>query len=843
MKEFNGWAVGRIWTSDRAEVRVTGESLVGLKEGLEYSFKGKSTHHAEHGEGFDVESSTPVISDNDDAIERYLVKSFSGIGEAKAAKFVKELREKDGVAGIENLRNVLLNMPWLLDLKSISKNASFAAGEDSQAQVKHLVVTRNLMLRLGSVQGMREKTAKALASTLMVEVEKLQKIAAAGEPEGTVAPEIDIAAATWSMLMLNPYAPIRGTEGYGFGTAELVAQVAGVPRDSNLRLGALVEYAVEQGCQRKGHTFLKAGDFVEAIRKVDPTAPAQKALTFAIEQKLVVVENNRVYSPNLLDAEKSVAAGLVKLMQVSAPLTKRAASDVEKKLVKCAAQINADFTDGFDKDQIDAIAGIMTSPQRLHVLTGGPGTGKTAIMESLLFLMTSKSFAFCAPTGKAAKVLTGRVKRFGYSAVTVHSLLKGSEEGGFKVNEEEPLQLDILVVDENTMNGIGMAAAILAALPAHAHLIVLGDPGLPAKPGVPGSARAGQLPSISPGRFMQDLLLVPDIHHVNLTKTYRNSGGILEVVGEVARGALVTKDRPAVTFSGVLPEAEVGFSAVMQEYLGRVAADGIENTLLVMPLRKGDRDVPGWNTTFANHVLRQTCNPFGERLPGSTLHLGDRIIVRENMDILQPTPEDIGTIRRNPAPGTPGSTVTTPLDFAALNAAIESRGKGNSDVMDFSSDSDEPKKERVVNGDTGTLSAYSMATNERRMGSAKWLELTLDDGRKVWYPGAEAASLQHSYALTVHSAQGSEYTNVMMVVTPGSPDFMNQSMIFTGFSRSRVSLSIHGDDKEVVKIARTPMPPRNSALVERVMLARVDQADALEDKDGNPLEDDVPAEA
>lgn len=811
IKEFNGWGIGTIATEDRLEVRVKGESLIGLKEGLEYALSGRYTEHATHGLSFDVVSVVPAISLNLKAIEHYLVKTFSGIGPVKANKYVVQVERDGGQDALVQLRETLLNKPWELDLTKISKDAKFANGMESASALKQQLVYRNLLLTLGSRGALRDAVAKLLAAYLYQAVQPVQKgpaIPGAKMDEGPA----DIVTATWAELMRNPYSPIKEVPGYGFGLAEQIAAVANIPKDSPFRLGALVEHATTEGCRSRGHSFLGTSEFVAAIRKVDPSAPAQKALTFAIEQKLVIIDGKRVYPHRIHAAEKDVASAIAKLLLPAEPLTKRTPAEVRTKLAKNPESINVTFKDGFDKDQVDAIAGLMTGRQRLHVLTGGPGTGKTAIMEVLLSLLGRKTFAFCAPTGRAAKILTGRVKPFGYAASTVNSLLRGAEDVGFEVNAAEPLCCDVLVVDENTMNGIVMAAAILAALPEHAHLIVLGDPGLPAKSDVPNSARAGQLASISPGRFMQDLLLMPNVQHAHLTKTYRNSGGILEVVQEVAIGALKTTDRKAVIFSETLPEPEVGLPLVISEYLGRVAADGIENTFLIMPKRKGEKDQPGWNTTYVNHELRKVCNPYGEKLPGSTLHLGDRIMIRSNMKITQPNSADLG------------QTVTlsgwTPPSLALQRAKPinDSTSKNDSAVESIASGSSDEEGPRiqVVNGDTGTLVAYSMANNDRRLGAPKWAMLALDDGQIVQFPGSELGALDHSYAGTVHSAQGSEYKNVIMVVTPGSAEFMNAPIIFTGFSRARDSLSVWGDNAVIRKIAATPMPERNSGLLERV---------------------------
>jgi exodeoxyribonuclease V alpha subunit len=180
-----------------------------------------------------------------------------------------------------------------------------------------------------------------------------------------------------------------------------------------------------------------------------------------------------------------------------------------------------------------------------------------------------------------------------------------------------------------------------------------------------------------------------------------------------------------------------------------------------MSRRQGDVDTPGYNTTYANALLRAVCNPHAPKVPGTALHVGDRIIIRDNMTIEQPAD-----------PKRPDAPVLS-VD--------------------------------VVNGDTGTIKGFDLDEKDQRNGAARWLRLTLDDGRAIKFPGSAANALAHAYALTVHAGQGSEYPEV------------NRNMLFTGLSRARENLRIFGEDKVLMRIAATPLPPRNSALVERVL--------------------------
>ena len=834
LRVYNDWAVANLW-AEGEDIRLTGSLLTGLTEGLEYTFTG-AMKSSRHGDALDVTAYEPMISVDALALERYMVKTFDGIGSIKAGKFIRKIQE-DAIAAkqdqpekadlsdaqirmeaLATLREKLLHSPWEIDLSALMRKPPQEGEKDPNEAAKSVVIVRNLMLRLGGQVGFKESVAKSLATYLLNEHAQTM---ADVQGQEAAAPGIgNLVEDTWAILLKNPYQPIATTPGYGFAMAEIVAKFAGIPKDSPMRLSALCEYAVDQECQRRGHVFLKPKEFVTAIERVDPSVKAQTALNHALVNGGLVldVEKKRLYQPNLYQAEQSLAKNLAKLLQPAAPLTQRSEKAVREKLLRDAPKINPAFKDGLDPVQIDAVASLLVSPTRLHVLTGGPGTGKTSIIECAVSLLKNKTFLFAAPTGKAAKVLSARVQSTGNHASTINSLLSGAVETGFMVNEEKPLSCDVLVIDESTMNGVEMADALLKALPPHAHVIFLGDPGRLASDGQ--QARAGQLPSISPGRFMLDLLELPDINHVNLVKTHRNRGGILEVVNEVGDSNLTVKDRESVTFSD-LPDPLVGFPSVMREYIDGVMADGVTNTLLVMPKRKGSKDKPDWNTTYANSVLKATLNPAGIKIPGSSMALGDRIIIRKNMTIEQPTSDDRGRVGASLLM----AGVQLPMGFKldsltktfAPTAEATTFDEGTfEEGLKIGGGGGEPTKERVVNGDTGTVIEYMMDPLNPKRAAPKWIRLALDDGREIDYPGAEMTYLDHAYALTIHSAQGSEYKNVIMVATGGSADFMNQNMFFTGFSRAKEKLIIHGDPRELVKIARTPMPPRNTALVERV---------------------------
>lgn len=843
----------------REQIRFKGVTTA-LKEGMSFSLKGKMVNDHKHGDSFVFSSSSPSIAPNDSAIQRFIVNTFDGMGHVLAYNYVKKIRDEDGPEAVEAFRLRLLNKPWEVaeDFRKMKPKVALAKGKGTADDEKNesikfnnLMVARNLLTQL---VGINDRTLSLLAERLVSDYvsaayEERAKLNPAKDFSEKLTPlEISVAElvpATWAELSRNPYQFIRKVKGYNFAVAEKIAAAVDVPLDSPHRLAALIEHAVSESCQRHGHSYLGVGDLIEAVRKIDPNFASrdqvQLSLRYAADAKLIAIDPKlkRIYTKTLHNAEIGLSKNLAKLMQPSTPLTLRTVHDVEQRLARNPEKISPAFAKGFDSDQVKAVAGIMCSPQRLHVLSGGPGTGKTAIMITLLKLLKSKRFLFCANTGAAAKVLTRRIGGEGHEAKTICSLLKGSDETGFSVNEEEPLDCDVLVVDEATLAGLSSFDALLSALPADAHLIVLGDPGVSAKDDDPESRRAGQLPSIAPGRVMMDILQLPRVNHHHLTKVYRSSGGILDVVQQVSSGTIDCIDRDSVKFSHGLPLASIGVPAVAGEYVSYAQKDGIKNTFLIMPKRKGNVNVPDWNTTYMNKFLRDQMNPEKDtqKLPGTTYYLGDRILIRDNLTLPNVDVNNLGPISQVKGAKLPSSNgskngVSGPdFDWEFIEGK-----KSSNDEPPSAANSEDKKVVKVVNGDTGTLIAYAMPSGNSRLGSPSYICLALDDDRTIWYPGDEISGLDWGYAGTVHSAQGREVENVIMVVTPGHSSFMYQNMLLTGISRGQGQVIVHGDDSVLKKIAATPAPERNSGVVARVIL----ELQGIELK--NAQKEDAPAD-
>lgn len=759
------WSIGNVFTEDRKEIKVVGNGLKDLAEGNEYTFFGKHITHPKFGDQFDVATAAPYLRPDRNSIVKYIIKHFKGVGPTTAEKYLNHRIATSSDAGValEEVRQQLINAPWTLDFSAISKKATFKNSDEVAPIVNY--VHRDLATRLGGMPGMKDSVLRALA-------QYLYKMTVKDEESAQVDPQV--VQKCWAALVQDPYAPTIRVPGYAFTTADLIGASVNIPREAPVRLKALVAYALDVGCKRSGHVYLTHTQISLALSAVDKRAPVEAAIRYGLESDMIRLDDEfgeaRYYSVQTHDAEIKLAESLAALCIPGKALTSQPEADLREKIQTVAKSVAPQLKNGLDESQVDALVGILTSKTRLHTITAGPGCGKTQLMEVLTAVLDHKDFLFCGPTGKSAKVLNSRLESLGRSASTIHSMLQGSGRGSFRFHAGNKLETDVLVVDETSMNDIELAESVTAAVDqSRTHVIFLGD--------------ENQLPSIGLGRFLKDLLEIEEADHHRLTKTHRNSGGILDVIEQVRQGRIDCQSREAVRFSGQLDDPARSFIVIASKYLQSVTKYGYDHTALLMSMRAGEADVPGWNTTYANAKLRAMCNPNGERIFKSRMHVGDRILIKENMNV-------------------------------AL-AGMETKGKQRKKAGD---ENEEPGagEVRIVNGDTGTITSYARDPENPKSPVPLHVRIKLDDGRIIDFPGSAMDVLEHSYALTVHSAQGSEYKKVIAVITPGHSAFINRAMLFTCLSRARAELDVNADDMVLRRVASTPLPARNSGLVERV---------------------------
>lgn len=364
-----------------------------------------------------------------------------------------------------------------------------------------------------------------------------------------------------------------------------------------------------------------------------------------------------------------------------------------------------------------------------------------------------KDAVFAAPYSKAAKVLNARVSQHGAAASTVHMLLEATGEG-FRRNRGNELVARTVVVDETGTVDLFLFASILDAMSPWAHLVVVGD--------------VDQLESVGPGRVLQDIVSIEKVDQHRLQTTHRNGGAILELVGLIRQGLYPrVSPGPEVRFVGAEATSKVSFDEVINLWLECVARHGFESVGMLFGHRAGSKDVEGWNVTFINsHIQRMVNAPTAvNTIPGCDLRVADRVIVRKAM-----------TLKR------------------------------------LNSDGEEEIVGQVANGDMGYLVGFTLSKG----GRLESLKLKLDEGRTIDFPGYASNKLDLAYAMTVHSAQGSEFNEVILVIPDGPTGFLNRNLLLTGVSRAKVGLWIVGRQEQIAGVAARERPWRNSAIADRV---------------------------
>lgn len=751
-KNFNNWAIGTFQLFSGDTVKITGELVCAMETRRAYELYAEGKTHPQYGFSYAINNALPYIDASPAVLIKLIKKNYKGAGEQTAKKIVEDWQKR---GQLKDLRDLLLSDPASLDFTPYTKGRKIVCQiQDGQESF----IQRSLEIRFSSISSMNVRVFKQLAKYLMDILSNKY-----GEEEIEAAGASIISEAI-SIYTENPYLPIRFISYYGFRTADEVGMMLGFERNDKRRLSALVIHVLGEWCERLGYSYLTGEQLQKSIASFDNAVNIREAISAALDEGVQIIhteegETGRYYLKRYYETEQSLARLLAdRMTQFSAPIWSGTEEELLESIIrsenKFAVQKNIeDFR--LDDSQRQALMKIFMSQTTLHTLTAGPGCGKTALMEILADIMhESKNIIFCAPTGKAAKVLLNRVSQFELPATTIHTLL-GYREGGFEYNESNPLKCDILVSDESGMNDLCLTYSLLSAVRPFAHIIFLGDP--------------KQLPSIGVGSVLSDFLNLP-LDHNSLNKTHRNKGGILQVVNHVGSGMAGIKNYEDVSFNP-LPEADPvevdNIVACYSEGVEKAGGD-LSKVALLVARRKGRADQVGWNATYLNQTLRKQFNAFGEKIKGTQFSVNDRILIKKNQSFTD---------------------------------------------TDNHNEKDEPTTVSVVNGDTGYIFDYAMDLKDEHV--LAYLILKLDDGRVIRYPAASVTYLDWAYALSVHASQGSEYDYVVFLNVGGTPSFIHAGIGYTACSRAKKQLTVFTQPETWTRMVKSPIPKRNSSLVER----------------------------
>jgi exodeoxyribonuclease V alpha subunit len=462
----------------------------------------------------------------------------------------------------------------------------------------------------------------------------------------------------------NPYRLAKDISGIGFRTADGIAAKLGIEKDSIHRLKAGVAHTLDRATD-EGHTCLPREELIEHARELleAEVAPIENAINLLSAGGEVVIEDDYVYLARLYKSERGVAAKIHELH--AAPLT-LPSIDLDKALVWVQQKTGVELAAA----QQNAIKTALTS--KICVITGGPGVGKTTIVNSIVKILQAKNskVLMAAPTGRAAKRMS---EATGAPAQTIHRLLKYEpHEGGFTHNERRPLKGDIIIIDEVSMLDIPLAHHLLRAIPPAASLVFVGD--------------VDQLPSVGPGNFLRDLIDSDCVPVIRLTEIFRQAKNSFIITNAhlVNEGRMPIFDSPQESdFFFIAEEDPEKVLATIKTLCServpkKFGFDAMRDVQVLTPMHKGL-----CGSENLNRELQATLNSSGPNVQrfGRTYRVGDRVMqVRNNYD-KDVFNGDLGRVKRIDLveqqviveidePGAKDSTREIPYEFTDMDELL-----------------------------------------------------------------------------------------------------------------------------------------------------------------------------
>ncbi|MEE0200888.1 MAG: ATP-dependent RecD-like DNA helicase [Muricomes sp.] len=695
--EENGYTVFNLENED-GETTCVG-SFNYINEGEMLELHGEFVNHSVYGSQFKVSSHEVKEPEDLVSIERYLGSgAVKGVGAALAGRIVRKFKK-------DTFRIIEEEPERLAEVKGISERKA----REIAVQVEEKKDMRRAMIYLQKY---------GISTTLAVKIYKYY---------GTKL---------YQVLEENPYQLADNIEGVGFKTADEIASRIGIHTDSDFRIRSGIFYTLQQSTL-EGHVYLpqqvleaRAGKLLGVnIQDVE-----KYIMDLCIEKKTVRKEAEgeiRIYPARYYYLELNTARMLHDLnIDCNMP-----EDMMEKRLRKVERQ------EQISLDPMQHKAVIESIKHGLLVLTGGPGTGKTTTINTMIQFFESEgmSILLAAPTGRAAKRMT---EATGYEAQTIHRLLEVSgnpeEEGnvnGFMRNRQNPLETDVLIIDEMSMVDLPLMHALLSAVVEGTRLILVGD--------------VNQLPSVGPGSVLKDIIASDSFPVVTLTKIFRQAGESDIVVNahKINAGEQVILNNKSRDFFFLKrQEADVIISVVItliQKKLPRYV-DALPTEIQVMtPTRKGLLGVERLNTILQRYLNppspEKTEKESGQRL----FRVGDKVMQIKNNYQLE-------------------------WEICTKFGLTVDKGMG------------------VFNGDMGIVKEINSYDES--------MVVEYDEKRTVKYPFEMLEELELAYAITVHKSQGSEYPAVVIPLLQGPRMLYNRNLLYTAVTRAKKCLTIVGSE-------------------------------------------------
>ena len=723
--EENGYTVMVLKETKEEEELTCVGSFPSVTQGASIEASGVYTHHPVYGKQFQISSFVEKMPEDTEAMERYLGSgAIKGIGAALAARIVRKF-------GADTIRIVEEEPERLAEVKGISeKKAREIAGQVTQKTEmrKAMIFLQKYGISLNLGAKIYQKYRESL----------------------------------YTVLQENPYKLAEDISGVGFKIADEIASRIGIHADSDYRIRSGMLYTLLQA-SGEGHIYLPKDQLFARCAQllgVDEPYMEKHLMDMVIDRKLVLKEKNGetvVYPSQYYYLELNTARMLCEL-NILCP-------EDEELIRKRIAMIEKETDTVLDEMQKKAVT--EAASHGLFILTGGPGTGKTTTINAIIqfFEGEGAELRLAAPTGRAAKRMT---ETTGYEAQTIHRLLElngmpeeerdGGHSAKFERNAQNPLEADVIIIDEMSMVDIHLMHSLLLAVTTGTRLILVGD--------------ENQLPSVGPGNVLRDIIHSGCFPVVELTKIFRQASESDMVVNahKINRGEPVQINNKSRDFFFLKRyDADIIIRvviALIQEKLPKyVDAKPFEIQVLT-PMRKGLLGVER-----LNQILQRYLNPPEEAKKEKAI--GDRLF-REGDKVMQ--------IKNN---------YQMEWEIRGRYGIVIEKGIG------------------VFNGDMGILKEV----NE----FAETAEVEFEDGRFATYSFKQLEELELAYAITIHKSQGSEYPAVILPILSGPRMLMNRNLLYTAVTRARKCVTVVGSIEEFENMIRNEkQQKRYSALDERI---------------------------
>lgn len=685
----------------------------------EYEFFGRVTTHAKYGRQFLAENYQRISTGTISGLVQYLSSErFKGIGEATAQKIVDDL-------GINAVELILDDPDVLADINVSDK------------------IKQTLYTQLQQSDGM-ERAIYALntfgfGATLATKIYEMYQLE------------------TLQVLKANPYQLVQDVDGVSFKRIDQLAQQQGIAFDDERRLRAAVIAALNAVTFDSGDTYIDVTQLMQATQRLLGNRVSGEQIKAAFDNLLandyIVQEGEHVYIEAVYEAEKAIAKKMLRMTKHN-----RVSFD-RQTVVKELSVIESQNKFTYDEDQKEAIIAALTN--RLFILTGGPGTGKTTIVNAIVATYkrllraeglkedaVQANILLAAPTGRAAKRLSEATDM---PASTIHRLLGITGRENLDAIDIEPLEGRLLVIDEMSMVDTQLFALLVEAIASNMHVILVGD--------------KDQLPSVGPGRVFYDLLASGLLSFRELEIIHRQGKGstIIELANEVKQGRLPANLTERQVDRSFFPASGTQVRDIVQKIAETWQKRGfsVADMQILSPMY---RSAAGVNEL--NELAQEIFNPLTGKKREIVIKTGE-----------MPTSFRVGD-----------------------------------KVMQTAND----PENNVFNGDIGYIKTIMYAKDKENDAKEDIVTVEFDTGI-VDYPRQNLIQLRLAYATTIHKAQGAEYKLVIMPMVNAFSRMLQRNLLYTGLTRASESLVLIGEQSAFMQAAQTEGIKRQTTLKERLL--------------------------